>query len=147
MDSFSLAPESSTPWGFGCIGFHTTTEYWVSAVTATGSKDVKYNADGEFTGTYFHLGWAADDPLYGFAGDMTYDGTYIWQVNVGGDNALYQWDPHTGAVINVLSDPDGIWDYVSQRGVGYDPALDLFYIGGWNDDIIYEVKGLSLIHI
>ena len=142
VDSFELAPEASTPWGFGCIGLHTAYNYWISSITATGAKNLKYDSDGEFTGTFYNATWSPVIPD-GFAGDMTYDGEYIWQVNVGGDNALYQWDPHDGTVISTLTDPTGWWDFVSQRGVGYDAALDIFYIAGWNDDVIYEIKGTT----
>ncbi len=141
VDSFDLSPESSLPWGFGCIGFNNVQSYWVSSIGGSAGeivRNMKYNADGTFSGTYFPNTWAG-----AWGGDMTYDGRYIWQVNVGGDNDLYQWDPYTGAVVGTISDPTGYWDYISQRGVGYDAALDIFYIGGWNDNLIYEIKGQS----
>ena len=60
----------------------------------------------------------------------------MWQVNVGGDNGIYALDPATGAV--VMSITSGIWIRVSQRGLAYDADTDTFYIGGWNEDIIYK---------
>jgi hypothetical protein len=35
------------------------------------------------------------------------------------------------------------WTSVDQRGLAYDPAADVFYIGGWNEGIIYRVAGPS----
>ncbi|NLG70002.1 MAG: PKD domain-containing protein, partial [Firmicutes bacterium] len=73
-------------------------------------------------------------------GDMAFDGTTIWQVNVGGDNGLYRLDPMTGEVLaSITSVPWGI----SQRGLAYDPETDTFFVGGWNEDVIYRVAGLS----
>ncbi len=37
----------------------------------------------------------------------------------------------------------GPWDLTSQRGLAYDPAADVFYIGGWNEGIVYRVAGPS----
>ena len=35
------------------------------------------------------------------------------------------------------------WAAISQRGLAYDPAADVFYIGGWNEGIVYRVAGPS----
>jgi malectin (di-glucose binding ER protein)/BACON domain-containing protein len=35
------------------------------------------------------------------------------------------------------------WTNISQRGIAYRDDDDTFYIGGWNEGIIYHVKGLS----
>ena len=35
------------------------------------------------------------------------------------------------------------WTSVSQRGVAYRDDNDTFYLGGWNENVIYHVKGLS----
>jgi len=74
---------------------------------------------------------------------MAWDGQYLWQVNVGGDNGIYQIDPADGSVANSIHDPSGTWDSISQRGLAYDKKTDTFYIGGWNEDIVYHIKGLS----
>ena len=39
--------------------------------------------------------------------------------------------------------PSGPWAGISQRGLAYRPDDDSFYIGGWNEGIVYHVKGLS----
>jgi hypothetical protein len=63
------------------------------------------------------------------------------QVNVGGDNGIYCWDPATGAVMDSMTGSP--WSGISQRGLAYNPADDTFYIGGWNEGIIYHVAGFS----
>ncbi|MBE3574316.1 MAG: PKD domain-containing protein [Firmicutes bacterium] len=94
---------------------------------------------GAYTGTSWSTPWAGSWP-----GDMAFDGQFIWQVNVGGDNGIYQLNPQTGAVVASIT--SGPWTGVSQRGLAYNPDDDTFYIGGWNEDIIYHFKGLSWDH-
>ena len=65
----------------------------------------------------------------------------IWQVNVGGDNGIYGLDPTDGSVKQMITGSP--WDDTSQRGLAYDPAADVFYIGGWNEGIVYRVAGPS----
>jgi hypothetical protein len=65
----------------------------------------------------------------------------LWQVNVGGDNGLYGIDPSDGSVQQVITGSP--WSDNSQRGVAYDPAADVFYVGGWNEGIVYRVAGPS----
>ena len=65
----------------------------------------------------------------------------MWQVNVGGDNGIYGLDPADGSVEAVVTGEP--WAGVSQRGLAYDPAADVFYIGGWNEGVIYRVAGPS----
>ena len=57
----------------------------------------------------------------------------LWQVNVGGDNAIYGLDPTNGEVLDVVSGPE--WTGTSQQGLAYDQSSDTFYIGGWNEGI------------
>ena len=65
----------------------------------------------------------------------------IWQVAVGGDNGIYGLDPADGSVEQVITGSP--WDSISQRGLAYDPGADVFYIGGWNEGIVYKVAGPS----
>ena len=66
----------------------------------------------------------------------------LCQVNVGGDNGIYCMDPATG---NVVSSITGAfqWTATSQRGLAYRSDDDSFYIGGWNEGIVYHIAGLS----
>ena len=65
----------------------------------------------------------------------------IWQVNVGGDNGIYGVDPADGSV--AAGDHRLAVGGIDQRGLAYDPAADVFYIGGWNEGIVYRVAGPS----
>ena len=100
------------------------------------TQDHVVTPDGERTG----VSWVAD---FGgqWAADMAFDGEYLWQVNVGGDNAIYKMDPKTGEILGYIVDP--AWAAIPQRGLAYNPSDDTFYIGGWVDDIIYKIKGES----
>ena len=79
-----------------------------------------------------------------FAGDMAYDAgrDLLWTMQIGdAENGLWGIDPADGSVEQTLTgDP---WTDISQRGVAYDPASDTFYVGGWNEGIIYHVAGPS----
>lgn len=123
-------------WGTGYDG----SGVWVGHIypSTYDTTDYEYTVDGALTGANLPTPWAGV-----WAGDMAWDGQYLWQVNVGGDNGIYQIDPADGSVISSIHDPDGTWDWISQRGLAYDNKTDTFYIGGWNEDIVYHIKGLS----
>lgn len=123
------------PWGVGFDG----SDVWLSDLSVI--RDYQVTVDGELTGVDFACSWAGT-----WNGDFSWDGTYLWQVNVGGDNGIYQLDPATGSVINSIHDPDNIWDVSSQRGLAYDPSTDCFWVGGWNYSSIYLIKGLSWVN-
>jgi len=77
-------------------------------------------------------------------GDMAYDSSrnLVCQVDVEGDNGIHCWDPATGAeqaaIVGAFP-----WTSTSQRGLAYRPDDDTFYIGGWNQGVLYHVAGLS----
>jgi hypothetical protein len=119
------------PWGVGYTG-----NVWISDPIAI--TNTEFTTDGTPTGVEYPASWAGV-----WAGDMAYDaarGT-LCQVNVGGDNGIYCWDPATGDVADSLTGSP--WATISQRGLAYNPDDDTFYIGGWNEGIIYHVAGLS----
>ena len=60
---------------------------------------------------------------------------------MGGDNGIYGIDPTDGSVVQMITGSP--WADTSQRGLAYDPAADVFYIGGWNEGIVYRVAGPS----
>lgn len=82
----------------------------------------------------------------GWFADLTYDSTHglLCCLVVGGiapyTNNIVCLDPATGTVITNITGP---WTTTSQRGVAYRPDNDTFYVGGWNQGIIYNIKGLS----
>jgi malectin (di-glucose binding ER protein) len=75
--------------------------------------------------------------------DMALDTTHnaMCQVNVGGDNGIYCWDLNTGNIVGSIT--SGPWTGISQRGLAYRPDDNSFYIGGWNEGILYHVQGLG----
>jgi hypothetical protein len=122
----------SLAWGVGYTG-----NVWLSDVPSNNNNH-EFTTAGVPTGRMWHAGWAGAWP-----GDMAYDPTRgsMCQVNVGGDNGIYCWDPNTGTVTGSIT--TGPWTGISQRGLAYRPDDDTFYIGGWNEGILYHVKGLS----
>ena len=119
-------------WGLGFDG----NQVWIS--DAQGITDNKVTTAGVLLSWFSCSAWVGVWP-----GDMDWDGNYIWQVNVGGDNGIYKLDPANGNVLNSIHDPSHTWDAVSQRGLAYDRKTDVFYIGGWNQNRVYKIKGLS----
>ncbi len=79
--------------------------------------------------------WAGDIAPGSAPGEMC-------QVNVGGDNGIYCWDTGTGAQTRHIAGAFP-WTGISQRGLAYRPDDDSFYIGGWNEGILYHVAGFS----
>ncbi len=130
--------ECDVAWG---VSVHSD-NFWVGDVSTFQYNHIYNRPAGNYSGNYYDVtgvggaGWMADmcwDPLRGV----------VWQVAVGGDNGIYAIDPITGAIVDSLFDPVNIWTPVSQRGIGFDPVEDVFYIGGWNRNLIYKVQGLS----
>ncbi|OGO54079.1 MAG: hypothetical protein A2V85_12235 [Chloroflexi bacterium RBG_16_72_14] len=129
------------PWGLGTTG----SDVWVSdpdqggapCGEAGGCVDAVYTADGTLQRTV-DLPWPGAWPA-----DMAWDAGrgLVWQVNVGGDNGIYGLDPSDGTVVTVITGSP--WSGISQRGLAYDPAGDVFYVGGWNEGIVYRVAGPS----
>jgi hypothetical protein len=129
------------PWGVGYDG-----DVWISDPLAGGDlcaflsscHNVEYGTDGTPTGADIPADWAG-----AWNGDMAYDAArnLLCQVNVGGDNGIYCMDPATGNVVDSIT--SGPWTGISQRGLAYRPDDDSFYIGGWNEGILYHIKGLS----
>jgi PKD repeat protein len=132
IDSWLVPAPMVAAYGVGVN--HTTGNLVLS--DPRGPRDYVVTPEGEYTGVQWDCLWA---DLW--AGDMAFDGQYMWQINIGGDNGIYQLDPDTGAVVNSISNKP--WTRVSQRGLAYSTNDDTFYVGGWNDNMIYHIKGLS----
>jgi hypothetical protein len=101
--------------------------------------------DGDgFEHDYLPDGTATADviDIHATGGYWQADGTYnqrtgmIWQLNVGGDDCLFEMDPATKLVTGQKI--CGPWP-VSQRGVAYDYVTDTYYAGGWNESTIYHI--------
>ena len=129
------------PWAVGYTG-----NVWIGSALAegdvcaatSGCVDMEFHVDGTPTGDTFPTPWAG-----AFGGDMAYDAGrgLMWQVNVGGDNGIYGVDPDDGTVVQTITGSP--WSDTDQRGLAYDPVADVFYIGGWNEGIVYKVAGPS----
>ena len=130
------------PWGVGFNG-----NVWLTDPLEEGDvcgfADActihEFDRDG-VPGTVLDAPWATGEE---WPADMAFDADrgLLWTVHVGGDNGLYGIDPADGSVEQVITgDP---WSDISQRGVAYDADEDAFYIGGWNEGVIYKVAGPS----
>ena len=120
----------SVAWGVGFDG-----DVWLS------DADAQTNNAFSTTGTLrasYPAAWGGS-----WNGDLTLDSRTgeLCQVNVGGDNAIVCFDPATGAERRRISGSP--WTGVSQRGLAYNAADDVFYIGGWNEGVIYTVAGTT----
>jgi hypothetical protein len=125
-------------WG---VAFDTDAgDFWISNAGQTGGDDLEYRylMDGTQTGdTIDDSSWVEE-----FAADGAFNARtgMLWRVNVGGDNCLYEIDPFfrapTGRKICALP-----WSGLSQRGLAYDVETDTYYVGGWNEGVIYHVDG------
>lgn len=130
-------PMSGVTNGYG-LG---TTEgtVWISDSARRPSVNTEFLLDGTPTDTVLDAGWAD-----AWLADMTTDADgNMCQVNVsaGDGNGIYCWDTETGEVVYSLA---GVpWASTTQRGLAYDPAEDIFYIGGWVEGVLYAVAGQS----
>lgn len=118
-------------WG---IGFNTdATDLWLGNIGAGGGDDLNYR----FTTAGVNTGDTIDtSPWLGvFGADMTYNPftNTLWQVNVGGDNCIYEMDPAT-----MVATGDSMCPAfgTSQRGLTFDPVSNTYYSGSWNDFVI-----------
>jgi len=125
-DGMSLA------WGVGYTG-----NVWLGDFFDRVNHE--YSTLGAPTGQVFPAPWPGPA-----IGDMAYDAgrNLVCQVDIEADNGIHCWDPATGVeqASIVGSFP---WTSVSQRGLAYRPDDDSFYIGGWNEGVLYHVAGLS----
>lgn len=121
----------SLAWGVGYTG-----NVWLSDIPSA-NRNHEFSVTGTPTGRNYTAPWAGAWP-----GDMALDTTNncMAQVNVGGDNGIYCWHLDTGAVVYSIA--GGFpWTGTSQRGLAYRPDDNSFYIGGWNEGILYHVRG------
>ena len=125
----SWATGLTLPWGAGIVDANV----WVSNPSAGGGDDYDYEftATGTQTGrkvqAVFGGSWAADMTQADAAG-------MLWQMNVGGDNCIYEIDPNSGGTGNKICPAFG----TSERGLAYDPDSDTFFAGGWNDFTVFR---------
>jgi len=122
------------PWGVGYAG-----DVWVSDPILIFNKE--FTTDGTPTGVEHDTPWAEVWPA-DMARDISSGAMCQVEVaNVGGD--IVCWDEASGEVLYSISAPSEPWGAISQRGLGYNPVDDTFYIGGWNEGVVYTVAGSS----
>jgi hypothetical protein len=117
------------PWG---IGFNTdANDFWLS--DANSKLDHRFTTLGGNTGNTIDISsWVS-----AWGADMTYNpySNTLWQVNVGGDNCIYELDPVTKTSTgSKICPPFG----TSERGLAFDPLSNTYYSGSWNDGIINQ---------
>ena len=118
-------------WG---IGFNIdNTDLWLGNLLGAGGDGFNYRftTDGTNTGDAIDTNsWVS-----AFNADMTYDPftNKLWQVNVGGDNCIYELDP--AAMLSTGSTICPAFG-TSERGLAFDPLTNTFYSGSWNDGIL-----------
>jgi hypothetical protein len=120
----------AAPWGVGVDQFNNMV--WAANILQGGGDDK--NHEFTFTGTK-----TGDTILVQFGGswpgDMAFDplNNKMWQVNVGGDNCIYEWDV---ATLTKTGNKICWGATISERGLAYDMVSDTFFVGGWNTDAV-----------
>ena len=119
-------------WG---LGFNQLADdVWVGDLAAGGGTDLnhRYLTSGIDTGDTISNNFGGT-----FAADMAFDPAHgtMWQVNVGGDNCIHEWNP---ATMTVTGDTICPAFGTSERGLAYDYLTDTFYAGGWNDYAVFQ---------
>jgi subtilisin family serine protease len=129
---FRFTPPLSQVWGVGYTG-----NLWLGEFS--NRRDVEFSVSGNATGR----SWFAPVPGVA-AGDMAFDTNrnLVCQVDIGGDNGIHCFDPNSGSEQASIVGPFQ-WTNISQRGLAYRPDDDSFYIGGWNEGVLYHVAGLG----
>jgi uncharacterized membrane protein len=126
---FWTPANNPSAWG---LAYTSDKTVWVGEGWGENHID-EYAPDGTPTGRSWPYPWS---PTYGPADDaFNWNTGMVWTLDVGGDNCLYEMDPAGGYTGNTICGP---WA-ISQRGVAYDPATDTWYVGGWNEGIIYHI--------
>ncbi|RZU53329.1 subtilisin family serine protease [Krasilnikovia cinnamomea] len=117
-------------WGIG----QERSNIWIS--DGPGVRNGSFTLDGTPRSEGWPTPWSGQ-----WAADMAYlpARQMVCQVAVGADNGIYCWNPRTGTVEQHITGPD--WTRISQRGLAYRADDDSFYIGGWNEGVIYHIKG------
>lgn len=120
------------PWGVGVTG-----NLWLSDPPV--NDNVEVTTAGAATGRKWATPWSGQ-----WGADMAVDAGrgLVCQLGVGTDNGIHCWKPDTGAEQDKIVGAFP-WTVQSQRGLAYRPDDDSFYVGGWNDQIVYHVKGLG----
>jgi large repetitive protein len=119
-------PAITTTWGLGV----TSNSYFITDYYHPNTI-FEVNFSGTIINSINVSSWVG-----GWVADLDYDNGYLYALNVGGDNSIRKIQASTGTVVKVVG---GTWTANSQRGLAFDAQKDEFYVGGWNDNIIYHL--------
>jgi len=131
--SWEAAFAATDPWGLAWDG----TYFWVSSISPNYVR--QYTYAGTPTGYYCDVSGIGGSS---WMGAMDYDGTYMWQIAVGGSNMLYRLNLLTGVVVDTI--PSVPWS-TSQRACCWIPYTSEFISGGWNTQQIYRLDTLGSV--
>ncbi len=128
------------PWG---VAFDQRNHVgWIGSFVdgSTAGPNREYLPTGQASGRIYTPTFAATT----WVADMTHDplSNTIWQVKVGVDRCLHEWNRATLAATGRTV--CGPWA-TSQRGVAWNPAANTFYVGGWIDQSIHEVTRAGVL--
>lgn len=121
------------PWG---AGFDLENPgMWVGNPGIGGGDNLNhhYMTNGTPSGSTVDVSPASGD----WHADMAYNARTktFWQVSVGGNNCIFEWDPVSLAVTgNTICPAFG----TSMRGLAHDALRDRYYAGSWNGTQIVE---------
>ena len=127
-------------WGVASSGAN----FWLSNLGVAGGDDNDYQYDsgtGAQTGNVMSdsgIGqWAADGAFNSQTG-------MIWRVAVGGDNCIHELNPATLSQTGntICGSP---WTGTSQRGMAYDAITNGYFVGGWNEGIVYHIDSTGAV--
>ena len=127
-------------WGVASSG----PNFWLSNIGVGGGDDNDYQYDsatGAQTGNVMSdsgIGqWAADGAFNSQTG-------MIWRVAVGGDNCIHELNPATLTQTGntICGSP---WAGISQRGLAYDATNNGYFVGGWNEGIVYHIDSTGAV--
>ncbi|HTU99610.1 MAG TPA: S8 family serine peptidase, partial [Luteitalea sp.] len=123
----------SLAWGVGYTG-----NLWLSDFNLLSAAE--FTVEGAPTGRQWPATWGG----LGVA-DLAFDAGrgLLCEVAVeGAGNGIYCINPDTGELVSSITGAFP-WTAISQRGLAYRPDDDSFYIGGWNEGVLYHIAGLS----
>lgn len=129
-------PGVAIAWGIGLA----SRNVWVSDIDLL--RNERHSLDGV---RWSEWGWPTDF-VHEYPGpaDMAYVPRLglMCQVKVGEENGIHCWNPDTGLTEASITG-DLPWTAVSQRGLAYRADDDTFYVGGWNQGVVYHIAGLG----
>jgi subtilisin family serine protease len=118
-------------WGVGFTG-----QLWLSDPIPR--LNWEFTPQGAATGRKWNTPWATQG-----AADMAYvAGKGLVCQLAPFVNGIHCWDPATGNVADSITGSFP-WTNAPQFGLAYRADDDSFYVGGWEDQTIYHVKGLG----